>query len=47
MIRNVAIIGRGALGIMYAKALMDALGFENVYMIADAQRICRYQQEHL
>ena len=29
MIRNVAIIGRGALGIMYAKALMDALGFEN------------------
>ena len=28
MIKNVGIIGRGALGIMYAKAFIEALGFE-------------------
>ncbi|MDO5352496.1 MAG: hypothetical protein Q4E81_06685 [Succinatimonas sp.] len=35
MIKNVGIIGRGALGIMYAKAFIEALGFDNVFIIVD------------
>lgn len=47
MIKNVAIVGRGALGVMYAKAFMDALGFDHVFMVADDARIARYQKTKL
>ena len=47
MIKNVGIIGRGALGIMYAKAFIEALGFENVFIIVDEDRYVRYGKEKL
>ncbi len=47
MIKNVGIIGRGALGIMYAKAFIEALGFDNVFIIVDENRYARYIKEDL
>ena len=38
MIRNVSIIGLGALGMMYGKNLTEALGFENVSFIMNSER---------
>ena len=42
-IKNVAIMGLGALGIMYGKFFADSIGAENTYVIANAQRIDRYK----
>ena len=46
-IQTVGIIGLGALGSLYAKLFTDALGKERVLILADAQRIRRYQQDGL
>ncbi|MCI8454505.1 MAG: ketopantoate reductase family protein [Lachnospiraceae bacterium] len=46
-INTVGIIGRGALGVMYGKCLTDSLGSENVFFIADEERIMRYQGTEL
>lgn len=46
-IQTVGIIGLGALGSLYAKLFTDALGKERVLVLADAQRIRRYQQDGL
>jgi 2-dehydropantoate 2-reductase len=42
-IQTVAIIGQGALGILFGKLLTDALGKENVSFIANPTRIQRYK----
>jgi len=42
-IKRVGIIGLGALGIMYASYLQEAVGRENLYVLADAERIARYR----
>jgi len=42
-IKNVFIVGAGALGLMYAPYFMNALGKENVYFIADEERTNRYK----
>lgn len=42
-IQTVAIIGQGALGILFGKLLTDALGKENVSFIASPERIQRYK----
>lgn len=44
-IRTVAIIGLGALGIMYADRLGDKMDFNNLRIVADKDRIQRYQKE--
>lgn len=44
-IKNVSIIGLGALGIMYGKYLSDRAGREHVRIVADKQRIARYREE--
>lgn len=44
-IHKVALVGLGALGIMYAELLTKALGKENVRVVADRERIMRYQGE--
>lgn len=46
-IHTVGIIGLGALGALYTKLFTDALGKERVFVLADNQRICRYQQDGL
>jgi len=46
-IKKVAIIGRGALGIMYGQQLTEKLGKEHVFFIADNERIARYMKENL
>lgn len=38
MIKNVSIIGLGALGMMYGKSLTEALGYENVSFIMNSER---------
>ena len=45
MIRNVGIVGLGALGILFGQKLSDALGKEQVYVFADKERIARYRKE--
>ena len=44
-INSVAIIGAGALGIMYGKLINDALGNDRVWFIADDQRVA-LQRRH-
>lgn len=44
-IHKVALIGLGALGIMYADLLTRALGKENVRVVADRERVMRYQSK--
>ncbi|RYL91653.1 ketopantoate reductase family protein [Sporolactobacillus sp. THM19-2] len=44
-IKTVAIIGLGALGIMYGKRFVDHLGRDAVRIIADTRRIERYKRE--
>ena len=44
-IRNVCIVGMGALGVMYGDFFTEKLGKEHVEFIADKARIARFQQE--
>ena len=44
-IKNVAIVGLGALGTMYGKFFADSIGKENTYVIANRERIDRYTKE--
>ncbi|CAM3060265.1 ketopantoate reductase family protein [Sporolactobacillus spathodeae] len=44
-IKNVAIVGLGALGIMYGKHLVDRLGVDAVRIVADHDRIERYKKD--
>lgn len=44
-IKNVSIIGLGALGVLYADYFTKKLGKDNVRILADKQRIVRYQKE--
>ena len=44
IIENVAIVGLGALGIMYAKHFTEAIGKENVRVIVNAERKDRYEK---
>ena len=46
-IQTVGIIGLGALGSLYAKLFTDALGKENVLVLADSKRIHRYREDGL
>ena len=44
-IRKVAIIGMGALGVMYGDFLTGKLGKDSVGFVASRERIERYQEE--
>lgn len=44
-IKNVGIIGLGALGVMYAHLFTQRLGRARVFVLADSARIERYRQE--
>lgn len=44
-IKTVGIVGLGALGVLYARQFTDALGPEQVRVLADAGRIARYRSE--
>ena len=44
-IEKVGIIGLGALGSMYAKMFQEGIGRENVYVLADRNRIEKYKKE--
>ena len=46
-IQTVGIIGLGALGSLYTKLFTDAMGKEHVLVLADSERIRRYQQDGL
>lgn len=46
-IQTVGIIGLGSLGSLYAKLFTDALGMENVLVLADSERIHRYRTDGL
>ena len=46
-IQTVGIIGLGSLGSLYAKLFTDALGMENVLVLADSERIHRYRADGL
>lgn len=46
-IRNVGIVGMGALGVMYGKHLTDRMGKEHVFFIADEERVGRYRRSEL
>ena len=43
--KTVGLIGLGAMGVLYSDLLHRALGCENFFVIADQERIVRYQQE--
>ena len=43
--KTVGLIGLGAMGVLYSDLLHRALGCENFFVIADQERIARYQQE--
>lgn len=45
MISKVDIIGLGALGAMYAAFFTEAIGKENVRVLADADRVARYKRD--
>lgn len=45
MIQKVGIVGLGALGILFGQKLAEAMGKEQVYVIADEKRIDRYRKE--
>ena len=44
-IKTVGIVGLGALGVIFAHQLTVGAGYENVYVLADAKRIARYEKE--
>ncbi len=44
-IKNVSLIGLGALGVMYSQHLAEKIPYENLRIIADEQRINKYQKE--
>ena len=46
-IKTVGIIGLGALGVLYAYQLTQALGREHVLILADSERTRRYQNQEL
>lgn len=46
-IKTVGIIGLGALGTLYIHTFTESLGKENVLVLADSQRVRRYQAESL
>lgn len=46
-IKRVGIIGLGALGVMYGKHLTDRLGKEQVFFIADENRVKRYRESEI
>ena len=43
--RQIAILGAGALGVMYGSILTDKLGRERVYFLADENRTDRYRKQ--
>lgn len=43
-INKIALIGAGALGVLYGNRLTEAFGNERVYFIADHERAARYQK---
>ena len=43
-IKKTAIIGMGALGMLYASQISSAIGSDSVYFLADQKRIGRYQK---
>ena len=43
-IKNVSLVGMGALGVLFADRLVAALGEEQVTFLADDARIQRYQE---
>lgn len=45
MIKNVVVIGRGAVGAVYATTLHDAMGAEHFRVALDAERLERYERE--
>lgn len=45
MMKRVALIGLGAMGVLYSDLLSNALGKEDFFIVADEKRICRYQTE--
>ncbi|MBE6964067.1 MAG: ketopantoate reductase family protein [Ruminococcaceae bacterium] len=45
-IKTVGIIGLGALGVLYAQLLTKGHGRENTLVLADKDRISRYQSQH-
>lgn len=44
-INKIALIGAGALGVLYGNRLTEAFGNERVYFIADHERAARYQKK--
>lgn len=44
-INKVAVIGAGALGILYGNQMSEALGKENVCFVADSERVRRYEAD--
>lgn len=46
-IKTVGVIGLGALGVLYAQLLTEALGRDRVLILADSERIRRYQKQAL
>lgn len=46
-IKTVGVIGLGALGVLYAQLLTNALGKDRVLVLADSGRIRRYQRQAL
>lgn len=46
-IKTVGLIGLGALGVLYAQLLTEALGKDRVLVLADSGRIQRYQKQSL
>ena len=43
-INKIALIGAGALGVLYGNRLTEAFSNERVYFIADHERAARYQK---
>ena len=46
-IQSVAILGRGALGVMYGDFLTPRMPEGSVYFLADAKRCTRYREQSL
>ena len=43
MIKNTAIIGMGALGLLYGTQILKNLGSSSLYFVMDADRLARYR----
>jgi len=43
MIKNVSIIGMGALGLLYANAIAGAAGIDAVSFVMDSERVDKYK----